>query len=181
MYEIDNFWLNKLEDVLKQVPLLLRDDNWETLVINKRKPHTYRAWKFLENEIRVCLHRFEPCSEDEAFMHPHPWPGAFIVLLGKYVMKMGLSRDRGSEPEHVSTLSLASNSAYAITNPLAWHSVQPLERCWSIMINGKPFYEPHERAPTTKGKDLEKMTEDQLRNHLSVFFSLSSLKGLKND
>ena len=166
----ENDLIGKLKSVMRDLPKLLNHPNeWESLIVNRRKPHTYRAWRMLDDNYRVCLHRFEQCSPEEAFVHPHPWPGAFIVLQGSYAMKVGLSSDRKSQPTSVVDTILRAGSIYSITNPLTWHSVQPLETCYSIMINGKPFENPHEAAPTTKGKDLDKMSEEDLKAHLDFF------------
>ena len=56
-------------------------------------------------------------------------------------------------------------------SPLGGHSVQPITQCWSIMINGKPWDKKvaHQNAPTTKGKDLEKMSNKHLGDHLTQF------------
>jgi len=76
---------DKIPDICKSVQSVVRGeeslDEWGSLVINRRKPHTYRVFRQF-GEYRVCLHRFESCSEEEAFPHPHPWPGAFLLLKG---------------------------------------------------------------------------------------------------
>ena len=72
--------LEKLNEILAILPGLMEDrTNWKSLVINRRKPFTYRAFYQL-GDIRICLHRFEECDEHEAFYHPHPWPGALKCL-----------------------------------------------------------------------------------------------------
>lgn len=170
-------WLHNLS--IKIPEFLERPFDWETLVINKRKPHTYRAWTMFGNphyNIRVCLHRFEPCTQAEAFFHPHPWPGAFSVLEGRYKMKIGYSEDRQAEPKQLMTMTLGAGSTYAMTDPMLWHSVQPLTTCYSIMVNADPWPEvEHERAPTTKGKDLDRMSREELEKHLSKFKELLSV------
>lgn len=152
---------------------LLNDPKkWETLVINRRKPYTDRAWTMFAG-LRICLHRFEECSMQEAFFHPHPWPGAFMVLEGTYRMKVGYAKDLHSEPEKSMTLVLPKGSVYAMTDPLIWHSVQPLETCYSIMVNSDPWGSlQHDRASTTKGEDLGRMTDEQLTEHLNKFKEL---------
>lgn len=151
------------------------DVKWDSLVINRRKPHTYRAFCYPKGDlegIRICLHRFEPCSDNEAFLHPHPWPSAMRVLKGEYRMRVGFSpwRERPTvvvEPTMVMDTILAAGSSYVMEEPMAWHSVQPITTCWSVMVNGAPWGDKaHPAAPTTKGKDLEKMSPDDLDNHL---------------
>lgn len=133
---------------------------WEGLLINKRKPHTYRLFTQV-GENRVCLHRFDACSESESLKHPHPWPGAFLVLNGSYRMWTGRSQDRVSPPADGPEFLLTPGSAYQITNPLDWHSVVPLEETWTVMINGPRWDDEsrHEKAPTTGGKGLKAISE----------------------
>jgi hypothetical protein len=152
-------------------------EQWDSLVINKRKPYTYRAFMsylYQGVDLRVCLHRFEPCGPDECFVHPHPWPGGFIMLAGEYVHRIGYSPDLDSEPTMLFEEIVRPYSMYEITNKQTWHSVQPLKRCYTIMLNGPPWEEQHSHTRTTKGKDLDKFTESELTNHLSVFWELVS-------
>jgi hypothetical protein len=166
--------LDILKNIIPKVPELLREpDNWESLIINKRKPHTYRAFTQLD-DIRVCLHKFDMCAQNEAFWHPHPWPGAFLVLSGSYEMKVGYSQDRVSPPKEVLKTILYKGSSYEMLNPLAWHSVVPKSTCYTIMVNG-PAWDldyAHKDIKVTKGKDLKKMSENELDRHLSIFEDL---------
>ena len=163
--------LRMLEKYLADNTILrLLDDRriWDSLVINRRKPYTYRMFTQL-GENRVCLHRFETCNEEEAFFHPHPWPGAFKILKGSYKMKIGHSKDRVSEPEDVADFILTAGSSYEIVNPLTWHSVVPLETTYTIMINGPAWENAHEQVRTTKGKDLGEMAYDELVEQIRFF------------
>lgn len=151
---------------------------WSSLIINRRKPWTFRAFTNFEHEgekFRICLHRFETCDPEESFLHPHPWPGAFRILKGFYDMNVGLSVDRYSPPSRVAKLHLGPDAVYAITNPLTWHSVTPLEECYTIMVNGKPW-DPetvaHTAIRTTKGKDLDTMATESLTHHFDMFRKL---------
>ena len=165
-----------LDYALRQLPELLEDPElWETLVINRRRPHTYRVWTMVEyryKPLRICLHRFEPCTPFDAFAHPHPWPGAFFVLKGRYKQRLWTSPDRYSaKVTLVSDMILDRGSSYLIDNPLVWHSVQPLETSWTIMVNGEPWDKEvaHVEAPTTAGKDLDRMTGSAKLDHLDAF------------
>ncbi len=74
--------LELLDDVLAAIPSLIDSPaEWGSLVINRRKPFTYRAFTTWRG-YRVCLHRFESCDEEEAVLHPHAWPGAFAIVQG---------------------------------------------------------------------------------------------------
>ena len=149
---------------------------WDSLVINRREPFTYRAFTFVGDD-RICLHKFDPCSEDNAFMHPHPWPSEMMVLSGVYEMWVGHSKDLHSKPDSVIDVTLSAGSIYKMHNELSWHSVRPLTTAYSIMINGLPWKDKHSKAPTTKGKDLDKFTQEELRSHLDDFRSKLKKEG----
>ena len=169
--------LSVLDDVLKSLPALLDDaSGWDSLIVNRRKPSTYRVFRYLDNGLRVSLHKFDPCATHEAYPHPHPWPGAFTVLEGSYRMWVGFTPDLESrEPITVTETILTAGSRYEITEPRTWHSVTPLEECWTVMVNGLPWKEQaNVRAPTMTGKDLGKMPPAELAAHLAKFKSLLS-------
>ena len=162
--------LDKLAVTLMTLPPLLDDmSRWESLIINRRKPYTYRVHTQL-NDLRVCLHKFETCSEEESFFHPHPWPGAFLVLSGGYRMGVGHSQSLTAKPDHVVTIDLTKWCRYEITEPTTWHSVTPSGLTYSVMVNGPPWgHLAHQDVRTTKGKDLEKMSDESLEEHLRAF------------
>jgi hypothetical protein len=167
--------LSALDDILKSLPAMLDDPPaWDSLIVNRRKPTTYRVFRFLADGVRVSLHKFDPCDRREAYPHPHPWPGAFALLEGSYRMWVGFTPDLESrEPITVTETVLTAGSRYEIVEPRTWHSVTPLEECWTVMVNGLPWREQaHARAPTTTGKDLDKMPPDELAAHLAKFKSL---------
>ncbi len=164
--------LDQLHESLKILPdILKRREAWDSLIVNRRKPYTYRVFTTLPNGLRLCLHRFDPCHTHEAFPHPHPWPGAFVILKGSYKMMIGYSADRKSKFDEATTLVLAKHSCYEILNPLTWHSVIPLESTYTVMVNGTPWDAEiaHAEVRTTKGKDLDKMPEEDLLIHLANF------------
>lgn len=194
--------LEVLDKILEDLPEMIRAplrvtpalrngslDYWDSLIINRRKPHTYRVFTMVAN-LRVCLHRFEMCDEDEAFEHPHPWPGAFVVLAGHYRQRVSYAPSRQDRPRREAMdMILAPGAKYSIVNPLTWHSVQPIivdgyqppsctdaypPSAYSVMINGFPWPKDtaHVAAPTTAGKDLDRMSEEDLKKHLNTFLSL---------
>lgn len=168
--------LDTLEVVLDKIPELTRDaSRWESLVINRRKPYTFRAFTNIGG-LRVCLHRFEGCDPQESFYHPHPWPGAFIILEGAYNMKLGYSADRESPPKPVAQIKMVAGSRYEIIEPMTWHTVEPItDVVYTVMINGQPWKSDvaHSEVRTTKGKDLEAMPPEMLRAHLDKFAELT--------
>ena len=167
--------LSALADVLKSLPAMLDDPTaWDSLIVNRRKPTTYRVFRHLQDGLRVSLHRFDPCAKHEAYPHPHPWPGAFALLEGSYRMWVGFTPDLESrEPITVTETILTAGSRYEIVEPRTWHSVTPITECWTVMVNGAPWRErAHVRAPTTTGKDLDKMPPEELAAHLAKFREL---------
>ncbi|WP_394999724.1 type II secretion system protein [Acinetobacter sp.] len=151
-----------------------RIEDWDSLVINRRKPYTYRAFH-QGTMYRICLHRFEECDEHEAFYHPHPWPGAFKILKGSYKMQIGYSKDRFSKPDEVTTIILNEGSSYEMLNPLTWHRIIPLgKECYTVMVNDAPWSPDvaHTDVRTTKGKDLAKMSTYELNEHFNAFREL---------
>lgn len=173
------------EEILPQLPSLLEKPSiWQTLVINRRKPHTYRAFTQL-GDLRICLHVFEECDPEEAFLHPHPWPAAFKILRGAYQMQIACSLNRTDLPEAIGPLlQLNAGSSYEITNPLIWHSVAPIVgggNVCTIMINGPAWNleEAHTAVRRTAGKDLQEMSADELNGFLYRFKRI--LRGLNLD
>lgn len=167
--------LSALDAVLRSLPALLNAPaGWDSLIVNRRKPTTYRVFRHLGDGVRVSLHKFDPCDRREAYPHPHPWPGAFALLEGSYRMWVGFTPDLASrEPVTVTETVLTAGSRYEITEPRTWHSVTPLEECWTVMVNGAPWKTlAHAAAPTTTGKDLDKMPPDELAAHLEKFREL---------
>ena len=153
---------------------LLEDQSkWDSLIINRRKPHTYRIFTWLNND-RICLHMFNVCDKHEAFSHPHPWPAVFKILKGAYRMSLGRSPDRKSDPVPISELIMTTGSYYSIEDPLVWHSVIPLHVTYTVMLNESPWDTTiaHTKVRTTKGKDLDKIDENELKAFLAVFKGL---------
>jgi len=139
---------NLLPDILKSID----EDEWGSLLINRRKPHTYRIFRNF-GEYRACLHVFDPCDPEDAFAHPHPWAGAFLTLKGEIVHTLGHSPDLKSKPVFQPPEILTPGSMYEIIDKQTWHKVQPTQRTHTVMINGLPW-EGHIETRTTKGKDL---------------------------
>lgn len=150
--------IDKLQDLLPQVldSLTNGDDEWDSLVINRRKPHTYRMFKHFDG-LRVCCHVFDQCDEEDAFAHPHPWPGAFLILSGEYIHTVGFSPDLQSQPTFLYREIVRPFMMYEIVHKQTWHKVQPTVRTHTIMVNGEPW-DGHNETRTTKGKDLDRLS-----------------------
>lgn len=163
--------LELLDDALSAIPTLLDQPAvWGSLVINRRKPFTYRAFTTWRG-YRLCLHRFEACDDEEALLHPHPWPGAFAIIRGSYLMGVGRSTDRLAPPEEVLRVVHGPGSRYEIVSPLTWHSVVPREECYTVMVNGEawPAEAAHTGVRRTQGKGLVPMSAVELEQMFGVY------------
>ncbi len=169
--------LSVLSKVLQQLPPLLNSaDGWDSLLINRRKPVTRRIFRQIDG-YRVCLHEFEECSVEESFAHPHPWPAAFAILKGSYLMGVGRSADRYTKPESLDTqILMVPGSRYQIVDPLVWHQITPVnsDRVLTVMVNREPWASnmAHSAVRTTAGKDLEKLAPEVLQRLLDEFKDL---------
>ena len=94
------------------------------------------------------------------------------MLSGEYVHKIGMSPTLDAEPEFFYREIVRPYTIYEITNKKTWHSVQPLERSYTIMLNGPPWTDPHHETRTTRGKDLDQMKPQALSDHLDTFKQL---------
>ena len=139
--------LHLLREAERALPELLLDRaSWNGLHIDYEHPHVDRLWIPWKNDTRINLHRIYPCSEAQAFIHPHPWPSAVLILEGRYEMIMGhiLPHDDEAGPlqavEATATIILEENSRYEMANRWGTHSVRPLDGpSLSLMITGKPW------------------------------------------
>jgi len=141
---------------------------WDSLVIDRRKPHTFRIFRRFDDVFRACLHTFHACEEKDAFAHPHPWPGAFLLLSGEYNHTVGFSLDLESPPTFIYKEVIRPFSTYEITHKQLWHKVQPTMTTHTIMINGLEW-EGHKDTRTTKGKDLKSLSRDELGKQCREF------------
>ena len=146
-----------LEYAIPTIKKMVLDSGiWDSLIINRRKPHTWRLFSPLGDN-RICLHKFAPCEDFETFAHPHPWPAAFLVLQGSYKQNIGYSLSSESNPIWHYREIMTAGCRYEITDWRTWHSIQPLEETYTIMLNGPPHSVQHKDTRTTKGKDLDQM------------------------
>jgi len=156
--------LHLLKEALKELPDLLGRDgpSWNSLYIDYHKPFVSRVWiPWRDN--RINLHKIEPCLGSEALYHPHPWPSAMIVLDGAYMMNVG--HGQGLEkPPVAATMLMTRGSCYEMTDVDAWHSVQPLETTYSIMITGTPTG----RIFPGPNKDLRGLTKLEIIDLLTM-------------
>lgn len=162
----------QLNAVLKALPKLLNKvEIWDSLIINKRKPETYRVFTYV-GSYRICLHHFKAADTEDAFWHPHAWPAAFALLKGSYDLHLGRMPNKASqEVEGVNKFRMVAGSRYEMINPLDTHKIVPMTDTYTVMVNGTPYSKNlvHSAVRTTKGKDLEKMSSDELKSQLYKF------------
>src|SRR3990167_1167848 len=81
-------YITLIERIEKEIPVLLKQDDWNTLYIDYELPIVERAWR-QHGEHRIFLHRIHPCEREQSLWHPHPWPSAVKVISGEYEMGVG--------------------------------------------------------------------------------------------
>lgn len=74
---------------------------------------------------------------------------------------------RSNELLPVIDVTLSAGSTYHMEDRYTWHQVIPRSRCYSLMVNGPRWENPHRRAPSAGGKGLESMSDDVLVAHLA--------------
>lgn len=154
--------------------LLQQPDIWSTIVINRHDyPVTLRAFTIVD-DVRIALHKFEPRTDKEDDPHPHPWPAAFKILSGGYDTKIGVAKDRFSEPENWMQFHFPAGTIYTMDHPCIWHSVVPRKTTYTVMINGRRYAPEveHTMMQEKAAKILREMTQEELENHLIVFQAL---------
>lgn len=131
----------------RALPELLKDEaGWSSVYADTEKPALQRLWRQW-GEHRIYLHRFETCTPEEAFLHPHPWKFAIRLLKGRYEMSIGASNDPHREPETVVRMIMEPGSCYEMAHPHGWHAIRPVdEETYSLMVAGPPVY-PQNRIP----------------------------------
>jgi hypothetical protein len=158
--------IDRLQELIPHIWDDLSDASlWDSIEINKKKPHTSRAIR-MYGEDRVCVHRLEPCERIDCFAHPHAWPAAVLVLSGEYIHDIGYKETFDGPYRALYREIVGQDSLYQMVHPNVWHKVQPNKPTYSIMVNGPDYLNPNPACRTTKGKDLDKMSEVDLEKLL---------------
>jgi hypothetical protein len=154
---------------------LRRSDGWHCREITYEHPHVLRLWRQYGDD-RIFLHRLSPVPfGDEAMWHPHPWPSATLIVEGRYSMGVAdsvtlLDRFAGVVDDlpgdQLAELELGPGSTYTMTNPDAWHVVQPIVTTYSIMLTGQPYEHPVKfPGPVSAGRDIP-IESDEARAYM---------------
>lgn len=137
-----------------ELTLLSRPDAWSTLDVDYEEPRVERLWlpfdpdrRLLgEGDHRLYGHRIHPCRSEagqaprRALRHRHSWPSAVRVLSGSYRMDTGSDFDDETWASVGATVELHAGSRYEMTEPGAWHSVEPIGGpSLSLMVSGPPW------------------------------------------
>lgn len=161
-----------LDLLYKTIPEVIKsidnNDTWQGVLINKRQPYTTRIFRDF-NGYRVCLHAFEKCKTDESIPHPHPWPGAFLILDGGYEQEIGFSEDLTSLPKTFIKTVFKTGSSYEIIEPNIFHKITPLKYTRTISINGPDFEEQHSLVRRTANKNLKEIPTEDLDKTLFCY------------
>ncbi len=115
--------LDVLDSALYILPGLLWKHDWNGLKITYEKPHVERLWYQWDDRM-IFLHRLEPCSHAEAFMHPHPWASAVKILNGSYTMETAEGDFETCGPV-LNRYHFVAGSRYEMIRPTNWHRVIP--------------------------------------------------------
>lgn len=137
--------LDVLHALEKDMPRLVRDPNAWRCVCILFKPsfkidRLVADWSHGGKEYRVRLHQFHPYERrEDAVIHHHEWPMAARILKGSYELQLGWSS--GLEPLEPppahTTCVLRAPDSYEMVHEDMWHSVRPLEPCWTLMVFGE--------------------------------------------
>lgn len=116
-----------------------KDEEWKGLFIDYEEPRVARLWCH-QGQFRLYLHRIFACDKFAPLYHPHPWPSAIKVLLGRYEMVVGVGDPDGPPPVEGTRIVLAPGSCYEMLKPTEWHSIKPVgNSVLSLMITAEPF------------------------------------------
>ena len=95
----------------------LVNDKFDSILINKRNPVTYRLFAQI-NGVRVCLHKM---LEGTTKPHAHKYDVRVLILDGEYRHEI-----YNKNYESVYSEKVVKGSAYHIVNPNTLHSVLSL-------------------------------------------------------
>ena len=152
---------------MELVRKMLDNDEWDSLLINKRDPVTRRL--FIERDgKRYCLHYMR---SGKTAPHPHKYNVRVKILAGRYKHAI----------YHASNLltpiyqeHLKQDSSYEINDPNVFHAieVEPLAYSWSLMINDYYFKEPNSACISTANNNLDPIPEKEKQELIKEFRKL---------
>ncbi len=170
-------------DILEKVELALPDLLvgfqgallWNSLLIDYHQPHVWRLWHQFDADTRILLHKIHPCDEDDALLHPHPWPSAVKVYLPEgtaYQTGFGWGDPCKDPPAMPAKIFLENVSIYEMEDPWAWHYVRPIGGpIYSLMVVGKPFGTKKQKR-FGQERERKQLNKEQRQELMDVFRGL---------
>lgn len=163
-------------DILKGISnkemfdILSRDNSeFTSLDIDYHPPRVERIQTMYEG-YRISFHIIHPCKREEALYHPHAWPSAVHVMLGKYEMGVSHSLDLDATEEtlrknEICKTVVSNGMYYEMLNPHGFHYVRPVdEPVYSIMLMGPKWdTDTPQKKATKELKPLEDWRIDEMK------------------
>ena len=153
---------------------LLENKEWDSLLIDKRDPITYRLFIVHEGH-RYCLHHMR---SGKTKSHPHKYNARVKILAGRYehtifVEEKSAHLDESDRLREVYRETLHKDSSYCIEHPEIFHSVEikPFAYCYSLMINDYDFKNPNPSCISTAGNNLGPIPEEKKQELIKEFKS----------
>ena len=173
-------------DVLKGIidkelfDILNRDNSeFSSLDIDYHPPHVERI-QTTYGEYRLSFHIIHPCESSEALYHPHAWPSAVHVILGKYEMGISHSLDLNADEEtlrknELCKVVVSNGMYYEMLNPHGFHYVRPVtEPVYSIMLIGPKWDTGAPAKKATKElKPIDDWRIDEMKKSFKMLNGIS--------
>ncbi len=165
--------IDKLKEILEELPQLLMDNEVHTMYIDYHKPFVSRIW-FQHGDMRVFIHKIEPCDDSaEALFHPHKWDSAMYICSGKYEMGVGRSKTKKTPSVIDCKLILPKGTFYEMTDKDSWHYVNPIDdACYTIMVTGRLN---GRIMPIEPNKEFRTLSQEEVLNILSQIPQLETV------
>ena len=162
--------IKELNSLLPTIPNLIRNNNWNTLLINKYPPIIHRLSLKISENRTILLHKLFNTEDELALMHSHSWAFACKVLQGGYEMGIGFSQNRDIPPKPIMTSMIKSGDIYEMTSPDVWHYTKPLENkiSYSVLLIG-------DRCRERKAENNSPLSSIQKEDCVSWFIENESL------
>lgn len=147
---------------LSMVKDLLESEPWDSLLINRKHPFTYRLFFKFPIAGRVCLHKMLP---GDTIPHPHKYNVRVALLSGSYVHKLYYQ-------EGIEEQVLNSGDQYEINDPNQFHSVHVESVSYSVMFNDRLFSQPNPACLSTSNKGLDRLTVEEYKSLKKEFLEI---------
>ena len=147
----EHMMLDRLRHAERDLPRLLMEAEWNSMLIDYAEPVVQRLWTPYEKG-KIALQKLLPCDEGKALWHTHPWPCAVHQYApGGYEMGFAYGRRDSFIPNNLVPPTLCKQQAqgetwYQMTQPATWHYVRPIMApVYMIMLIG-PAWSKEQRV-----------------------------------